>query len=132
GGLRGGEGMRGGRGGGGVGERRGRTTKARTRLNEIVTLPNVMLSKEAVVNYSRPDPLFGDTLRFDAAYEAPPNVVKGAVLSVFESDPEVATAPRPEGWVERYGESAVGYAIRYWITRFDALYQVRDRLMTNL
>jgi len=115
-----------------VEETRWRTTKLRTRVNEIVTLPNVMLSKEAVVNYSRPDPLFGDTLRFDAAYEAPPNVVKQAVLGVFESDPEVATAPRPEVWVERYGESAVGYAIRYWITRFDALHQVRDRLMTNL
>jgi small-conductance mechanosensitive channel/CRP-like cAMP-binding protein len=109
-----------------------RTTKLRTRVNEIVILPNAMLSKEAVVNYSRPDPLFGDTLRFEAAYEAPPNVVKDAVLGVLAAEPDVARMPEVEVRLERYGESGVGYAVRYWITQFGELDRIRNRIMTNL
>ena len=109
-----------------------RTTKVRTRINEIVTLPNAMLSKEPVVNYSRPDPLYGDTLRFEAAYEAPPNLVKETLMHMLSADAQVASAPQPEVRVDRYNDSGVGYAVRYWITEFGELERIRDRLMTNL
>jgi small-conductance mechanosensitive channel/CRP-like cAMP-binding protein len=109
-----------------------RTTKLRTRVNELVTLPNAMLSKEALVNYSRPDPLFGDTLQFEAAYEAPPNVVKDAVMGVLDADAAVLRVPRAELRLERYGESGVGYAMRYWISDFAELERIRNRIMSNL
>ncbi|HVO23533.1 MAG TPA: mechanosensitive ion channel family protein [Candidatus Margulisiibacteriota bacterium] len=109
-----------------------RTTKLRTRVNELVTLPNAMLSKEALVNYSRPDPSFGDTLHFEAAYEAPPNVVKDAVLSVLDADTAVLRVPRAEVWLTKYGESGVAYTVRYWITDFNNLERIRNRIMSNL
>ena len=109
-----------------------RTTKLRTRVNEIVTLPNAMLSKEPVVNYSRPDPLFGDTLHFEAAYEIPPNVVKDAVQGVFDADPAVARTPPTEVRLLKFGESGVGYAVRYWITDYGELERTRNRLHSNL
>ncbi len=108
-----------------------RTTRLRTRVNELVTLPNAMLSKEAVVNYSRPDPLYGDTLRFDAAYEAPPNLVKEVVMGVLETDPDVEATPRADVRLECYRESSIGYAIRYWIEDFRALETIRSRILTN-
>ena len=109
-----------------------RTTKLRTRVNELVTLPNAMLSKDALVNYSRPDPSFGDTLHVEAAYEAPPNVVKDAVMAVLDADAAVLRVPRAEVRLTKYGESGVAYAIRYWITDFDNLERIRNRIMTNL
>lgn len=109
-----------------------RTTKLRTRVNELVTLPNAMLSKDAMVNYSRPDPSFGDTLHFEAAYEAPPNVVKDAVLGVLDAEAAVLRTPRTEVRLTKYGESGVDYAIRYWITDYDNLERIRNRIMTNL
>lgn len=109
-----------------------RTTKLRTRVNELVTVPNAMLSKEALVNYTRPDPSFGDTLHFEAAYEAPPNVVKAAVMGVMDTDAAVLRAPPTEVWLMKYGESGVAYAIRYWITDYDNLERIRNRIMTNL
>ncbi len=115
-----------------VEETRWRTTKLRTRVNELVTLPNAMLSKEALVNYSRPDLTFGDTLHFEAAYEAPPNVVKEAALAVLEADADVVRMPPVEVRLLRFGESGVGYQIRYWITDFEALERTRNRIMTNL
>jgi small-conductance mechanosensitive channel/CRP-like cAMP-binding protein len=109
-----------------------RTTKLRTRVNELVTLPNAMLSKEALVNYSRPDPSFGDTLTFAAAYEAPPNVVKDAVLAVLDAEAAVLRVPRAEIRLMKYDDSGIAYAIRYFITDFDNLERIRNRIMTNL
>ena len=109
-----------------------RTTKIRTRVNELVTLPNALLAKEPLVNYSRPDPLHGDTLRFEAGYEAPPNEVKRAVAAVLAGEPAVSDRREIELRVERFAESGVGYAIRYWITDYGELDRIRNRLMTNL
>lgn len=109
-----------------------RTTKLRTRVNEVVTLPNAMLSKEAIVNYSRPDPLYGDTLHFGAAYEAPPNLVRDTMLAVFANDPDVMRTPATEVRFKNYGDSSIEYNVRYWITDFDELERIRSRLLTNL
>lgn len=109
-----------------------RTTKIRTRVNELVTLPNALLSKEAVVNFSRPESQCGDTLFFGAAYDAPPNMVRDAVLRVLDVTPGVLSIPVPEVRLQRYAESSVDYAIRYWISDFGELERIRNRIMTSL
>jgi small-conductance mechanosensitive channel len=109
-----------------------RTTKIRTRVNEVITLPNTYLAREPVVNYSRPDPRHGDTLHFSAAYEAPPHAVKQAVHAVLSADPAVLEDPPIEVRTNSYGASGIDYAIRYWIDDFTELERIRDRIMTNI
>jgi len=58
--------------------------------------------------------------------------VKDAVLSVLDADAAVLAVPRAEVWLTKYGESGVAYAIRYWITDFDNLERIRNRIMSNL
>ena len=108
-----------------------RTTKIRTRVNEFITLPNTYLAREPVVNYSRPDPRYGDTLRFEAAYEAPPHSVKEAIHRVLAADPAVLSDPFPEVRTSGFRENGIEYAVRYWIDNFTDLERIRDRLMTN-
>jgi small-conductance mechanosensitive channel/CRP-like cAMP-binding protein len=108
-----------------------RTTRIRTRVNEVVTLPNTYLAREPVVNYSRPDPRYGDTLRIHLAYEAPPHAVKQAISGVFDADPAVLSAPALEVRTGSYGDSGIEYVIRYWIDDFKELERIRDRLMTH-
>ncbi len=109
-----------------------RTTKIRTRVNEVVTLPNTYLAREPVVNYSRPDPYHGDTLRFEAAYEASPHSVKQAVLGVLLAEASVQRHPAPEVRTTQYDDSGIQYEVRYWLTEFGELERIRDRIMTNL
>lgn len=109
-----------------------RTTRIRTRVNEVVTLPNTYLAREPVVNYSRPDPRYGDTLRFHAGYEAPPHAVKQAVRAVLAAEPAVLHAPAIEVRTSGYGESGIEYVIRYWVDEFKELERIRDRIMTNI
>ena len=96
----------------------------------VITLPNTYLAREPVVNYSRPDPRYGDTLRFHAAYESPPYAVKRAVDRCFRPTPRCWRA-RMEVRTRHTGER-VEYAIRYWIDDFTELERIRDRLMTNM
>lgn len=109
-----------------------RTTKIRTRVNQLVTVPNTFVAREPVVNYSRPDPRYGDTLNFEAAYEAPPHTVKQAVFAVLKAEPAVLAAPAAEVRTNSYNESGIEYAIRYWIDNFGELERIRSRIMTNL
>ena len=109
-----------------------RTTKIQTRVNEVVTIPNTHLAREPVVNYSRPDPRYGDTLYFDAAYEVTPGEVKAAVGRVFAADPAVLRQPVTEVRTLRFKDFAIEYAVRYWLDQFGELERIRDRLNTNL
>ncbi len=109
-----------------------RTTKLRTRVNELVTLPNSFLAKEAIVNYSRPDPLYGDTIYFSAAYEAPPNVVKEAAMSVVLAHPSVVRDRLSEIRVHAYADSSITYAIRYWIRDYAGLEIIHNEILSNL
>ena len=109
-----------------------RTTEIRTRANEVIVLPNTYLAREPLVNYSRPDPRHCDTLRFEAAYEAPPNTVKAAVLAVLSGDPSVLRVPEAEVQTTQYNPSGIEYTVRYWLEDFANLLTIRDRLLTNI
>jgi small-conductance mechanosensitive channel/CRP-like cAMP-binding protein len=109
-----------------------RTTKVRTRVNQLVTVPNTFLAREPVVNYSRPDPRYGDTLTFEAAYEAPPHMVKQAVFAVLQAERAVLTLPPAEVRTNAYNASGIEYAIRYWIDNYGEVERIRSRIMTNL
>ena len=109
-----------------------RTTRIVTRNNESVSLPNAIISKEGVINYSRPSPLFRDQLELDAAYEIPPNVVKEAIVEVLAADPDVCRTPEAEVRLQEYRDSGIHYDVRYWITDFGARERIRNRLMTAL
>jgi small-conductance mechanosensitive channel/CRP-like cAMP-binding protein len=109
-----------------------RTTRLRTRVNELVVLPNIYMAREPLVNYSRPDPRYGDTLYVEAAYEAPPNAVKAAVMRVLTAEPAILATPSPQVLTWQYNASGIQYAVRYWIDDFAALTGIRDRVLTNV
>lgn len=109
-----------------------RSTKLRTRANERIILPNTFLSKEAVVNYSRPDPLYADMLPFSVAYEAPPNLVKETGLAMLYAHPYVVRDRPSEVRLVRYGESSIEYMLRYWTVDFARLEITRSEIFSNL
>ena len=59
---------------------------------ETVTLPNSLIGKEKVINFTRGGLPVGIDLNVDAAYDAPPSRVKAEVLEALQRDP--ADPPR--------------------------------------
>lgn len=108
-----------------------RTTRIRTRVAEVVTLPNTYLAREPVVNYSRPDPRFGETLRLEAAYEAPPDLVRQTILEVLDAEAAVLKTPVPEVRTEQFNASGIQYVLRFWIDNFDDRERIHSRVMAS-
>jgi small-conductance mechanosensitive channel/CRP-like cAMP-binding protein len=107
-----------------------RSTRLVTRSLELLEVPNALLAREVITNYR--GNAVGDDLFVGLSYEAPPNRVKEIVQRVVHHNPEIAKNPPPQVWVVDYGDFAVKYRIRFWMTDYSRQETVRDEIMTSL
>ncbi len=98
-----------------VAETRWRSTSIVTRDGDTVIVPNNDLLVHEVINFSRPMGAHLVWLRVGFHYRHPPNEVRTVLLGAVRGVPGVLPSPVPECFPVEFGESAVGYAIRYWI-----------------
>ncbi len=97
-----------------------------------VSVPNGLLAKSAVLNYSRPTGVIRRTVRVSAPYAEPPHHVEAVLLDAIAGVPGVLASPAPSVVTGLFGESGIEYQLRFFITEFrtrdpiDSL--VRDRI----
>jgi small-conductance mechanosensitive channel/CRP-like cAMP-binding protein len=105
-----------------------RATKIRTKHGNLVVLPNNVLARDTITNYSQP---LSDT-RLDvdvsASYDTPPNDVKAAILETLAHERLISRPDQTEVQILDFGAYAVTYRIRVWIRDFAALEQAQDRV----
>src|SRR5262249_34530069 len=97
-----------------------RATKLRTKAGNFVILPNNVIGKEPITNYSEPAAptrLFVDV---GASYLAPPNQVRAAAMEALRHSARVLTAPPPDVLVHAFDASAITYRARFWIADFES------------
>lgn len=92
-----------------------RATKLRTKAGNFVILPNNILSKEAITNYSAPAVPTRITIEIGAAYDHPPNDVKQVILEAVDGASYVLKTPAPDVILADFGASALVYHVRFWI-----------------
>ncbi len=92
------------------------TTLWRDRDNVELVVPNQTFFTQSMVTYSglRDRRRRGQVL-IGAAYRHPPETVISLLEATALSIPRVLQQPAPKGLLLRYDESAITYAIRYWI-----------------
>jgi small-conductance mechanosensitive channel/CRP-like cAMP-binding protein len=108
-----------------------RATKLRTKAGNFLVVPNAVLSKNTVMNYSQP--ALDTRIQFDlgVSYAAPPNHVKETILAAIRDEP-LLSAKGAEVLVVDFGESAIVYRVRMWIADFAADDRARDRVRTAI
>jgi len=109
-----------------------RATKLRTKAGNFVILPNNVIGKEAITNYSEPASptrLFVDV---GATYLAAPNQVKAAIREAMRHSSHVLTAPAPDVLVHAFDASAITYRARFWIEDYEADEEARDAVRTSI
>jgi small-conductance mechanosensitive channel len=109
-----------------------RTLTLRTTANNLIVLPNHQVANEYLINYSRPSPLQALDVRVGVAETHPPGPVKQVLIAAAATAPGVSTDPAPFAYVEDYGDSAIGYRLRFWITDYGAAPRIRDGVMTTV
>ena len=109
-----------------------RATRLRTKNGDAVIVPNNIVSKEAITNFSEPA---GPTRLFvevGASYQAAPNDVKAVIARALHDAELVLAVPAPEVVVADFGASAISYKIKFWVADYGQDDLARDQVRTGV
>jgi small-conductance mechanosensitive channel/CRP-like cAMP-binding protein len=105
-----------------------RATKLRTKGGNFVIVPNSVLSKEQIVNYSEPTLQSRQEVDIGLGYDVPPNEVKATILAALRDEPLISTVRPPEVLIWNFAESSITYRIRVWVDDYAADDRLKDRI----
>jgi small-conductance mechanosensitive channel/CRP-like cAMP-binding protein len=107
-----------------------RATRIITRANERLEIPNNMIAKDIVVNYTSGQ--VADEVFVGLPYDQPPNRVKDTLLRVLRHAHGVLLHPEPEVFAVEYGDSAIKYRLRFWLSDYGPQEHIRDTIISNV
>ncbi|MBJ6765649.1 mechanosensitive ion channel family protein [Myxococcaceae bacterium JPH2] len=109
-----------------------RSIRIATFRRELITLPNGMVAKEKVKNYSQRHEPVGVDVSLGLSYDAPPNRVKQALVEVAQEIPHILVEPPPFARTVSFDESCVRYMVRFFLSDFTLAETVKEELHTRL
>ncbi|HLH75574.1 MAG TPA: mechanosensitive ion channel family protein [Candidatus Binataceae bacterium] len=107
-----------------------RATRLLTHTKERLEIPNVLLSKEVLINYAAA--AVAEDLLIGLPTSQPPHQVKEILMAVLSSTPGVLDKPEPQVLVVGYAESAISYRMRFWMADYGIHEEARDSILSNL
>lgn len=105
-----------------------RATKMRTKSGNFIIVPNNLLAKEAITNYSEPAVPTRLEIEVGAAYQAPPPVVKAAMREAMAQAKSVLRSPAPDVLLVGFDASSMNYRARFWIEDYELDDEARDEV----
>ncbi|WP_238539659.1 mechanosensitive ion channel family protein [Corallococcus macrosporus] len=99
---------------------------------EVITLPNSLVAKELVQNFTQDLDPVGIDVEFRLSRDTPPNQVKRALLETLKETPLVLPEPAPIARTLSYEESAIRYMVRFFIAEYGQSDGVKEDLHTRL
>ncbi|WP_418264784.1 mechanosensitive ion channel family protein [Flavobacterium faecale] len=90
-------------------------TKLITANNQVVFIPNGILSNGIITNYSMKGNRRAD-LTFSISYDSDIKQAKDIILDLLNNNPKVLQNPKPDVFVKNLTDSAIELAVRPWAT----------------
>jgi small-conductance mechanosensitive channel/CRP-like cAMP-binding protein len=122
-----------------IGEREGqvqeitwRATKLRTKAGEFLIVPNGIISKEAILNYSEPTVPTRISVEVGVAYDTPPNEVKAALREALSNAPLAMSTPPPFVELKEFAGSSVNYLLYFWVEDYGRDFEALDQVRSNI
>ena len=122
-----------------VGQVSGRVDKIDWRQTSILTfsgdhvnLPNSLVAKEGITNYSSPTVLHARDLRVGLHYRHPPNQVMDVIKKVLSELDTVRKTPVPEVHLLDFQDHQVLYRIRMWIEDYPQRWNIETSVRVGL
>jgi CRP-like cAMP-binding protein len=109
-----------------------RHTRILSVRHEQITVPNSIIAKEYLINYSRSGEGIAHELVLEVDYDSPPNAVKTACLDVLLAHPKVRRQPAPTFQLRKWEGSGLQYQLRFFTDLFDATAVLDDELLSQL
>ncbi len=122
-----------------VGERTGRVSQVGWRTVRLVdlqgdeiTLPNSLVARSTLVNYSRPGRAHRHHLDVRVPFRHPAHEVLAAIAAAPCGVAGVLADPPPHALLWEYGESGAVYRARWWIEEYARADQIRGEVGARL
>ena len=109
-----------------------RATKLRTETGNFVVLPNNIVAKEAITNYSEPAAPTGLELEVGVSYNASPFAVKQAMQQAMRQSALVLRSPGPEVFLVGFDASSMNYRARFWVEDYERHEIAKDQVRTAI
>lgn len=103
-----------------------RATRLRTKSGNFIIVPNNIIGKEAITNYSEPAVPTRLELEVGVSYAASPAAVKQALHEAMAQSRFVLTSPAPDALLVGFDASSMNYRARFWVEDFERDEQARD------
>lgn len=95
-----------------------RATKIRTKAGNLVVLPNNVVAREAINNYTEPSLPTRMVVEVGASYDVPPNEVRAAIFAAIRQSSYALATPEPDVLLADFAASSITYRARFWIEDF--------------
>jgi small-conductance mechanosensitive channel/CRP-like cAMP-binding protein len=109
-----------------------RATKLLTKAGQFAVVPNSVVSKDPILNFSEPTIPTRIEVEVGASYDVPPNDVKRALLEALDNAPLVLAEPRADVILQDFASSSVNYLVRFWIRDYGRDNAARDQVRSNI
>ena len=109
-----------------------RATKLRTKAGNFVVVPNNIVSKEAITNFSEPTTQCRVEVEVGASYLTSPNTVKSAIAEALANSARALKTPAPDVVLGSFDSSAINYRVRFWIEDYERDEAARDEVRTAI
>jgi CRP-like cAMP-binding protein len=109
-----------------------RATKLRTKDGEFLVVPNSIMSKDPVLNYSEPTLENVVSVEVGSSYSIPPNDVKAAILEAIRNAPLAMKAPEPKVLIKGFGASSIDYIAYFWVRDYGLEREARDQVRSHI
>jgi small-conductance mechanosensitive channel len=109
-----------------------RSTQVRTRDNRVVVIPNSLLSDSSVINYNYPDRYFRLQVDIGVAYGTDFDKTRQVLGDAVRQVEGVMPGKPIQVLFVEFGDSAMIFRVRWWITDFAKMRAMNDRVYQAL
>jgi small-conductance mechanosensitive channel len=96
-----------------------RTTRIRTLDNRLVIVPNSVIGRNQVENYTYPDPSVRVEVLLGIGYGSDLDLVEKTIEKAVLSVPGILKGELPVVELTEFGDSAANYRVRYWLKSYN-------------
>ncbi len=109
-----------------------RTTRIRTRDNRLVIIPNSLISKNEIINYTFPDPTYRIETHVGLDYHTDIEKARAVMIAALQKVPSVLEDRPIDVLYSDMGDSAMIFRVRWWVETYADTRRVTDQVHTAL
>lgn len=109
-----------------------RSVKIETRDRDVVIIPNSVVTRASIRNYSRPSAMIRRHLDLGLPYGVPPNQARKAILETLVRIHGILSEPAPQVFLVEYASYFINYRVHYFIADFQQDEIISDEVHSKL